>query len=189
MTYLATGAGLAWGCAHLIRQSPQVGWWLYPATVFLISTRFRAVGNMLHEACHGILVRGGKGRNARFGRILAVLDFTQFESYSREHFTHHRHLGDPHRDLDFAPRRRFGFGEPTPRFAWVHYLRPLTLFHVPTFLRPVLWSRRDPLGVRLARLGYAAALLCLAAWAGWVPFALFYLVPYLTGYQVIRYWS
>lgn len=173
--------------AYVVAHSAW-GWALYPLTVFFIGTRFRAMGNMLHEACHGILVKG-KRRNQVWGRILAVLDFTRLEPYTEEHFSHHRHLGDAERDLDFTTRQKFGFGKPEPRFVWRHYLRPLTLFHVPTFLKPVLFHREDSWAVRLGRFAYVGALVSLGLVAGWKNLALFYLVPYVTLYQVIRYWS
>lgn len=188
-THAALAVGAAWACAWLQAALPVAGWLLYPLVAFFIATRFRAVGNMLHEASHGILVRG-KRRNRYLGHLLAVLDFTALEPYTREHFTHHLHLGDPVRDLDFAPRRRFGFADPTRPFARDHLLRPLLLIQLPTFARPVLFHRTDPWLVTLGRLAYVAGLLALAQWGvGWRAFGLFYFLPWLVTYQVVRYWS
>ncbi|MCP3138677.1 fatty acid desaturase family protein [Pyxidicoccus xibeiensis] len=187
--HVALGVGAALATAAVMRWQPVAGWVLYPLAAFFIGTRFRALGNMLHEACHGMLVRG-KRRNRVLGHVLAIIDLTALEPYTREHFTHHLHLGDPVKDLDFVPRRRFGFADPGRPFLRHHLLRPLLLVHLPAFLRPVLFHRTDPWTVTLARWGFVAGLVALAQWGiGWWAFLLFYALPYLVPYQVIRYWS
>lgn len=176
-------------CALLLDVTPLVGWLVYVPVAFFIGTRFRALGNMIHEACHGMLVRG-KHKNVLFGNILSVIDHTDLVDYTREHFAHHRHLGDPERDLDFVSRQKFGFGSRDGNFVWKHLIRPLLLIHLPTYVRPVFFSRNDSLAVRLGRFALIAGLLALAHFViGWSHFALFYVVPYFVAYQVIRYWS
>jgi fatty acid desaturase len=187
--HVGLAAGAAFGTHIMMRASPLAGWALYPLAAFFIATRFRALGNMLHEACHGILVRG-KRRNRALGHLLAIIDLTALEPYTREHFTHHVHLGHPEKDLDFVPRRRFGFAEPPRSFLRTHLLRPLALFHLPAFLRPVFFHREDPAWVSVLRAGFLVGLVALAHLGiGWTAFVLFYAVPYLVPYQVIRYWS
>jgi fatty acid desaturase len=187
--HLGLGVAAALAANVLLGARPVAGWVLYPLVAFFIGTRFRAIGNMLHEACHGIFVRG-KRANRLIGYVLAILDFTALEPYTREHFTHHQHLGNVERDLDFVPRRKFGFAEPTRHFARKHLLRPLLLIHLPSFVRPVLWSRTDPWPVTLCRWAFLAGLLALAQWGiGWKAFLLFYALPYFVAYQIIRYWS
>ncbi|MBZ4422256.1 fatty acid desaturase [Myxococcus sp. RHSTA-1-4] len=187
--HIALGVGAALATSGLMRWQPVAGWALYPLAAFFIGTRFRALGNMLHEACHGMLVRG-KRRNRVLGHLLAIIDLTALEPYTREHFTHHLHLGDPVKDLDFVPRSRFGFADPGRPFVRDHLLRPMLLVHLPAFLRPVLFHRTDPWRVTLARWAFLAGLAALAHWGiGWGAFLLFYALPYLVPYQVIRYWS
>jgi fatty acid desaturase len=182
-------AGAALGTHRLMQASTLAGWALYPLAAFFIATRFRALGNMLHEACHGILVQG-KRRNRALGHLLAIIDLTALEPYTREHFTHHVHLGDAERDLDFVPRRRFGFADPTLPFVRAHLLRPLRLVHLPAFLRPVFFHREDPAWVSACRFAFLGGLVALAQLGiGWKAFLLFYALPYLVPYQVIRYWS
>jgi len=148
--------------------------------------RFRALGNMMHECGHRILVRGRRG-NAVIGHLLSFFDFTDFVEYVSEHLSHHRHLGDPERDLDFAARRSLfdGLGPLGPR----HFVLPLTLFHVPRYVRPVLWRRRDTRLVAGARLAFLAALVGLGVAIGWRDLVLYYFIPYLTTYQIFRFWS
>lgn len=79
LAHLALHLGLAVAAAAafelLLPHAPRAAWLVYPLLAFLIATRFRAVGNMLHEACHGMLVRG-KRHNRNLGHLLAVLDLT-----------------------------------------------------------------------------------------------------------------
>lgn len=186
--YVAESAGLSWLCHLAMQRLPWLGWLFYAGAILFTATRFRLIGNMVHEASHGFLARGVRA-NQLLGNLVAVLDFTDLPTYRREHFTHHRHLGDPVRDLDFAPRQRFGFNDPERSFLWTHCLRPLTLFHLPRFIRPQLWNREDTWPVAVGRMVYIMALAALAAWVGWRPFLLFWAVPYFVVYQVIRYWA
>lgn len=189
LLHVALAVGSALLTAWLTRWQPVLGWALYPLAAFFIGTRFRALGNMLHEACHGMLVRG-KRRNRVLGHLLAIIDLTALEPYTREHFTHHLHLGDPVKDLDFVPRSRFGFADASRPFVRTHLLRPMLLVHLPSFLRPVFFHRTDGWAVTLVRWAFLAGLVALAQWGiGWKAFLLFYAVPYLVPYQVIRYWS
>jgi fatty acid desaturase len=113
---------------------------LYGITTLFIGSRFRALGNMLHECSHGTFVRGPK-LNMILGHLLAFIDFTDFEVYRREHMSHHRHIGDPVLDLDFINRSE------------------LSLLLSAHFI------------------------------FGWSNFLMFYIIPYVTVYQIFRYWS
>ncbi|NOJ77757.1 fatty acid desaturase [Myxococcus xanthus] len=193
LAHLALHLGLAVAMAAafelLLPHAPRAAWLVYPLLAFLIATRFRAVGNMLHEACHGMLVRG-KRHNRNLGHLLAVLDLTALDPYRRDHFSHHLHLGDAEKDLDFQPRRRFGFADPDRPFVKSHLLRPLLLIHLPAFIRPVLFHREDPVWVTLLRWSFIGGLLAVAHFVvGWDVFLRAYVIPYFVAYQVIRYWS
>lgn len=167
-----------------------VAWYVWVAALPLIwlfiGSRFRALGNMMHECCHRTLVRG-QGASRIFGHFLSFFDFTSFVDYAIEHLSHHRYLGHPERDLDFAARRRLfeQLGPFGPRHIWL----PLTLFHVAAYVRPVLWSRRDSWPVAAGRFGFVLLLAGTGVVFGWdVPF-LYYIIPYLTTYQIVRFWS
>jgi fatty acid desaturase len=73
---------------------------------------------------------------------------------------------------------------------WKHVVRPLLLLHVPSYVDPVIYRAADPRWVRGARVAYTTSLLALGAFViGWNQLVLYYLVPYLTTYQMFRYWS
>jgi fatty acid desaturase len=53
-----------------------------------------------------------------------------------------------------------------------------------------VFCRRDSVALGLARAGFNLSLLALAQFViGWDAFLLFYLVPYLTTYQMFRFFS
>jgi fatty acid desaturase len=187
---LHVGAGALAAAANVAvwRWEPVAAALLYPVTVFWIGSRFRAIGNMVHECAHRTLVRS-RSHNRGLGELLAFVDFTAFAAYKDEHLSHHRHLGDAARDRDYAVRKDLFEHGPGRSFLARHLLRPLTLFHVQRYIEPVLWRRADPWTVKAARLTYNLGLVALAWATGWIPFLLFYLVPYATAYQVFRYWS
>ena len=173
--------------AERLRAASWVVWIaMLPAVWLFIGSRFRALGNMMHECCHRTLVRG-KRASRGFGHFLSFFDFTDFVDYAMEHLSHHRHLGDPERDRDFAARRALfdRLGPLGPRYLAFS----LTLRHLPLYIRPVVWCRRDGRWLAAARAAFLAALVGLGAVAGWDVLALYYLVPYLTAYQIFRFWS
>lgn len=177
----------AWCSSRLLAGGTPAGVVGYAVALLVIGSRFRAIGNMVHETCHRTLVRGARA-NVVIGHLLSFVDFTDYETYCSEHRSHHRHLGDPERDRDFRPRKRL-FDASGPAL-WKHLVRPLLLLHVPSYVDPVIYRVADPPWVRGARVAYLAGLLALGAFGiGWDRLALYYLIPYLTTYQMFRYWS
>lgn len=171
------------------RFGPAAGWGCYAAAAFLIGTRFRAIGNMLHEACHGTLV-GGHRANMLFGYVLSAIELSCFSLYRHEHFTHHRHLCDAHKDHDFRSRFRFGFGGEGGPVSWRHVFLPLTLYHLPSYLRPVVWAKSDPLAVNLGKIFFLLSLAAVAHFlSAWKLLALYYWIPYAAAYPILKYWS
>lgn len=179
--------GIAWCSSLVLAREPAAGAAVYPIALFVIGSRFRAIGNMVHETCHRTLVRGARA-NIVIGHLLSFVDFTDYETYCSEHRSHHRYLGDPERDRDYRPRKRL-FDAPGPTL-WKHVVRPLLLLHVPSYVDPVIYRAADPRWVRGARVAYLAGLFALGAFViGWNQLLLYYLLPYLTSYQMFRYWS
>lgn len=179
--------GAAWASALVLARSSAAGAVVYAIALLVIGSRFRAIGNMVHETCHRTLVRGPRA-NIMLGHLLSFVDFTDYETYCHDHRSHHRYLGDPERDRDYRPRKRL-FDVPGPTL-WKHVVRPLLLVHIPSYVDPVIYRAADPRWVRGARVAYLAGLLALGAFViGWTQLLLYYLVPYLTSYQMFRYWS
>ncbi len=169
---------------------PSSSWLFRILAVIWIGTRMRALGNMMHECSHGIFADTSKG-NARLGHLLAALDLASFSDYSHQHATHHAHLGDPERDLDF--RSRFFLLSRNQSTYSMLLILLMSVFLVPLWLimfRPVLWARCAPLWSNCLRL----ALLIGVAIAAFYPETqfitlLYVIVPYLTTYQWMRIFS
>jgi fatty acid desaturase len=159
----------------------------YPACMIVVASRMRALGNLLHECSHRTLVRGARSNRA-LGNALSFILFIDFTTYTEEHLSHHRYLGDPVRDRDFATRRAL-FAQLGP-FGPAYVRAAILLRFLPLYLRPVAWSPRDFALVRLVRIGFLVGLAALAHWVvSWAALGAFFLVPYATAYQALCFWS
>jgi fatty acid desaturase len=185
--HIGSAIAVALAVDQLRGWSPGWGIAALPLAWFFIGSRFRALGNMMHECSHRMLTRRA-ALDDRLGHFLSFFDFTDFHAYRLEHRSHHRHLGHPTLDLDYVPRRRL-FERMGP-FGARHILLPLSLFHLPLYVRPVLWSRRDTRRMAAARCAFNLGLLAAGQFAiGWEALLLYYVTPYLGTYQIMRFWS
>ena len=159
----------------------------FSALVF-IGTRWRALGNMMHECAHGIFVHKAE-HNTLFGHFISALDFSSFPEYLAQHVSHHAYLGNPDRDLDFKSRRVFlasSMNKP------LHLIRLVfcCLTLVPlwfSMLRPVFWTKSIPLWTNLVRALLLMGLLSTLLFSATREIAFFYfLLPYLTSYHWLK---
>lgn len=75
-----------------------------PIAALVVGNRQRALGNLLHDAAHGCYgLPRGLGDALAQGVLFLPL-WTSLALYRREHFAHHRRLGDPDGDADFIHR-------------------------------------------------------------------------------------
>lgn len=158
---------------------------LWLAIVF-IGTRFRAVNNMSHECLHGTYAKS-RSVNEFFGHIFAIVELSSFLTVRREHFTHHRHLGNFDLDMDFRHLEKFGFDAPMDATAWRTHLKNALLFrHFGTYFFVVLFDRTEPLWAQIARTAYVVLL--IASFIRWpIGVTLYVIVPFLTSYQIQKY--
>lgn len=184
--HIAVAVAAAWLSHALLRASLAAGLVSLPVAWLVIGSRFRALGNMMHECAHATLVAGRRANRA-LGHLLGFFDFTDFTDYVRQHRTHHEQVG-AEGDLDVSARCAL-FTTLGPLGG--HYLRyALALRHLPHYIRPVVVCRRDSLALGLSRAGFNLSLLALAQFVvGWAGFVVFYLAPYVTAYQVFRFLS
>jgi fatty acid desaturase len=59
-----------------------------PFIMIFIATRMRGLNNIIHECTHSSFTN-----NKILGRIAAAIVFTSFESYRKEHISHHINQG------------------------------------------------------------------------------------------------
>jgi fatty acid desaturase len=179
--------GVAWLSYRLLAAAPIVGIATLPVVWFFVGSRFRALGNTMHECVHRTFVPSARWNHA-LGHLLSFIDFSDFTEYAREHFTHHRHLGDPEADLDYKVRRPVF--EPLGALGVRHVRDAILLVHLRRFFRPLVFTRRDPPAVAVARATFNVSLVALAHFViGWPGFLLYYVVPYVTAYQILRFFS
>ena len=71
---------------------------------FIAATRVRALGNIMHEACHGLFLSTPRA-NAWLGQALGIALLQPFNRYAEDHASHHSGLGVPELDRDLARYR------------------------------------------------------------------------------------
>ena len=161
--------------------------------VLTIGSRQRALMNLLHQASHGQLF-ANRTANRWCGRLLVAFPLgMSLDAYRSTHLVHHRHLWDEAHDpktvryaalgLVRAPRR-------VSRFALRHLLGALALLHVPFNVGTALRASGAPGAERAALVGFWGVVVTVAALTGTGRELLaHWALPYLTTFQVIRYWS
>jgi fatty acid desaturase len=80
----------------------------------LAATRFRALGNLMHECVHGTLFRS-KGSNRVCGFFISLLLWCSYKDYAQAHISHHRFLGDPNKDQDMMRMPPHWWKTPNPK--------------------------------------------------------------------------
>lgn len=187
-------------------------WWIYPVAVLIIGARQRGLSTILHDCAHGVGAADKRLQMFIGTALTAYPIFQQHYAYKVSHvLTHHPQLGDPDRDPDlkFFIEQKVYTPTSTTRYfnrivvlpalgsqtvAYLRYLvrnrfqvlrgenrsGQLTSGHVPRHKRNldraafwIFWT---------AAVG--------TAWAtGWLPaLALFWVVPYLTSFQILGWY-
>lgn len=117
--------GVSWGLIILSWALTVRGSWCFaPVALVIIGCRQRALGNCLHDASHGALLR-----NRRLNRLVAIALcglplLEDFDQYRERHRLHHKHLGKPGLDPDLVPPCRAG----SSLSYFLHHLRDGALF-------------------------------------------------------------
>jgi fatty acid desaturase len=173
----------------------NITWFFYPIALLVIGSRQRALATLMHESAHGILAKN-KSLNWVLGTFCSgYLIFQQMTIYKKTHcYEHHCHLGNPELDPDFKLYREEGlYDTQSPRDFLVKYIiKPLLLFKVPKYLSYLvyhrLFGRRGDRQESIIMQAYLLTLLGASIWFGlWDELILFWLVPYITVFQVLGY--
>lgn len=190
---------LNWGLIALsitfVYMHPTV--WSYLLSILIIGNRMRGFDNLMHEASHKKLFKN-QTANKWIGCFLVAFPiFTSYTAYRDSHMKHHKFLWDPEKDPDTQRYRLMGLDQPQHNvkgFVTRHIFRPLLLFHVPKYIfgtiKVNILSKNEPFYERWARILFWFTVLSLTfIFQLWIPIFLFWLVPFLTTFQVIRYWA
>jgi len=159
----------------------------------MIGSRQRALMNLLHEASHKKLFRN-HALNDWVGRLLTAYPMgASFTAYQSNHFIHHGFLWDPEKDPKIQRYRTLGLITP-PSHAFTFFRQQILW---PLLLGPVLFNiksalslkdeRADESPIRYGFLG--VVILIVVVTHQFMGFLLFWLIPFCTSFQIIRYWN
>ncbi|XAO96109.1 fatty acid desaturase family protein [Bacillus subtilis subsp. subtilis] len=170
---------------------------VYLISIFIIGSRQRAFDNLTHEASHGNLFKNKTLNNILSSLLSTFPIFTSLTAYRNSHLDHHRYLSDREKDPDTKRYKLFGLDKPPKNkiiFILLHVIRPLTLLHVPRYIygtiSSFLYSKNTPISEQVFRIGYWILIITLSINFGvWKDLVLFWIVPYITVLQVIRYYA
>lgn len=155
--------------------------------MIFIGTRFRGINNIVHECSHAAFT-ADRQHNETFGKLAAATIMTSFESYKSEHMTHHAHLGDYERDLDFQNIQEYRLEDRLTKGTIVrHVMTPLVGLHLPKYLGADL-SVRDGFRYGLLKVGLIFTAFAFAL-IDPVAALILLLVPFLWIYPAINYWT
>ncbi|APJ04253.1 fatty acid desaturase family protein [Silvanigrella aquatica] len=156
--------------------------------IFFNGTRMRALGNIIHECCHYTFVPGKK-LNTFLGKTLCTLELNCFHTYQKEHFSHHRYLGNILYDEDFKIRHKLGICDKNPfkisRFLKIIFSPKNWYFLFISSIKLKIKSLKSLIFYTI----YLSAFICLCYLFGFQLIFLFIIIPFLTTYQMMKLMS
>ena len=159
---------------------------LFALTLF-IGTRYRALNNIVHECSHFAFTENRK-HNEFIGSLSAAFLLKSFSEYRREHMSHHSHLGDFEKDLDFKNISEFHADDQiNSAMILRHVLTPIVGLHLPKYVSVNL-SISDGFGFALIKMALTVGAL---AWLIIDPLTaiLLYFIPFFWAFSAINYWT
>lgn len=162
---------------------------VFLSALVLIGSRMRALMNLIHQASHGQLFDNER-LNRWIGRMFVAWPiYVSTTAYREEHHRHHVKLWD--RELDPKVHRLIWLGllEPESRrlpFIWKHVVLPMTLRYAP---RNIIGAVRTSTE-RVGRIVFVVVLGTLTVLIGGErEFLMYWVAPYVSTFQVMRYWA
>jgi len=166
----------------------------YLISILIIGSRMRALNNLTHEASHQNLFR-----NPLLNKWLGTL-FCSFpigispNTYRKSHTQHHKYLGELDKDPDLIRYTELGLDQfPLSRFQLIfHVLKVFFLLHLPRYLYGSLRffihsSDESNYEKTLRWIFWIIIFIGLTIFHWWSYFLLFWIVPFFTSFQILRY--
>ena len=148
-------------------------------------TRMRALGNIIHECCHYNYVPS-KSANIKIGTLLSALELGCFVSYKKEHYSHHKYLGDILFDEDFKVRHKIGICN-EKAFCLKGFIQivlsPKNWFFI---LKSSIKMDLKNKNLNIIRLIYLVLFFVLSFIFNFKLVFFFIILPYLTSYQMMK---
>ncbi|MGV8891749.1 MAG: guanitoxin biosynthesis L-arginine gamma (S) hydroxylase [Burkholderiaceae bacterium] len=172
----------------------EINLFWYPLTILLIGSRQRALATILHESAHKTL-----SKNRKLNRILGTYlsgyqIFQTFDAYSRSHvINHHVKLGDTELDPDFKHYKESGIFKEKNRSTFIgkYLFKPILCLNIYKTVRYLLINRllntenKSEFIRMLFSIVFFSAL--GTAIVGWKFYLIYWLIPYLTTFQIITW--
>lgn len=180
---------LPWGLIIIVTWSTNISDWFFLFYLFVslfIGTRLRAVNNMSHECIHYSYCCNALANDA-FGEIFAIIEFSKFKLIRKEHYTHHKFLGDINLDQDFHCLRRHGLQKKMTKKRLLSHIKKTLLLHqiTDTFFF-IIYDKDAPLWATFMRMAYILLLSILFFFFP-LEFISFFIVPVCYFYQVQKH--
>ncbi|CAM4008472.1 fatty acid desaturase family protein [Corallococcus soli] len=165
----------------------HVSWFLLPVALVLVGSRQRALGNRLHDAAHGNMLKG-RVLNQRVAALMCGLPlFEDFETYRNAHLRHHAYLGHAEKDPDYLSVPEAPAGRAHSAWSlYVFFVTDVKLWRdsvLATLLRAPVAHRWRVLAWWTGVLG---ALGLLAGAGAALSFAGLWLLSKMTAYHLIK---
>jgi len=171
-----------------------------PIAIFTIGSRMRALATLLHEASHQTLASNST-LNRIIGTVAGLAIFQTFDAYRRSHVKdHHIYTGnlDQDPDLKFHVQNGLYDGQSPQMFFWNHIVKPGLALNAGKTLKYLIRDRllgvfRNDASEEGRRdawifVGFWSAIAAtLTATGLWVPFLVWWLLPYVTTFQIVNY--
>lgn len=174
---------------HYLIQGPSSAWSLIGVLFLMlfIGTRLRALNNIVHETSHASFVED-RQQNVLIGKLCSALTLGSYMDYRDEHLSHHAHVGDYEKDLDFQGIEKLALHEPlTGRTLARHIVTPLIGRHLPYYLH-LNRSTRDGYVFVFLKVALLVSVLVVTILAP-LTALLFLIVPFLLVYSALNYWA
>jgi len=174
---------------HFLIESPQSAWSVITVLFLMVfvGTRLRALNNIVHETSHASFVED-RPHNVLIGKTCSALTLGCFLDYRDEHLSHHAHVGDYEKDLDFQGIEKLALHETlTFRALARHIVTPLIGRHLPYYLH-LNRSKRDGWFFVWLKVSLLLAVLVVAILAP-LTALLFLIVPFVLVYSALNYWA
>lgn len=180
----------------LIAAACSVSWYLYPLAVLIIGSRQRALTTLLHEASHNTLAKN-KLLNFVVGTFFSgYFIFQTMGSYRASHVRfHHGYFGNTELDPDYKFAIEAGWYDPCrnqEKFTFHNIILPFLLAKVPSYLYYLikyrLLDKRTNCQETIVMIIYLAIITSILIAFGCGKYILlFWIIPYLTTFQIISW--
>lgn len=172
---------------------------LYLLAILVIGARMHALAILMHDASHYRFLKNKKWNDIVTNLSTMYLLFSSIENYRKNHLTHHRNLNTEEDPDWFAKlgKKEFQFPQTKKEFL----LTLLSYFSLYQGISDAIWifgringsknntKNKSKFTQELAiKLGfYLALVIALTASGIWIPFLIYWVVPYFSTFFMFQY--